>query len=244
VIGDVSVVVNDDFAPLLAVIVPEDPTADVQINFQVPLSANASLSSLYNYNYFGGGPVFAGFISVGGAVQSISVGRQWGGFFAQSNGVGVAFHASDSSLVTTENPARPGEAVVAYANDFFMTWPPPPIALPAPSGVPFQPDYAPVKRFGNLFLQAYPTLRQCPPAIPGGPCEGSVATTPAVKIDSMTLAPGLVGVEEIQFEVPQNQKPGNWALFFNDGSCPDGSGLNCGAMAGASSPYVMLPVGQ
>jgi len=60
----------------------------------------------------------------------------------------------------------------------------------------------------------------------------------------MGLAAGLVGVEEINFTIPSNQQSGNWALFFNRGSCPDGSGIpgDCGASLGLSSPYVMLPV--
>jgi hypothetical protein len=60
----------------------------------------------------------------------------------------------------------------------------------------------------------------------------------------MGLAAGSVGVEEINFVVPSNQRSGNFALFFNIGSCPDGSGIpgNCGATLGLSSPYVLLPV--
>jgi len=57
-LGGVTAVVDNDYAPLLAVIVPSDPSANVQVNFQVPLSANASL--LYAYfnllKYFGVGP--------------------------------------------------------------------------------------------------------------------------------------------------------------------------------------------
>ena len=121
--------VNDDYAPLLAVVVPTDPTASVQINCQVPLSANAS-----HYYIDLSGPVYVGYLSVGSAVQSLGdvpggVPEQWGGFFAQANGFAAALHVSDSSLVTAQNPARPGESIIAYADDFFMTWPPPPIEV-------------------------------------------------------------------------------------------------------------------
>ena len=61
---------------------------------------------------------------------------------------------------------------------------------------------------------------------------------------NMGLAAATVGVEEINFVIPSNQPSGNWALFFNSGSCPDGSGIpgDCGATEGNSSPYVLLPV--
>src|ERR1700693_2481881 len=42
-LGGVTVMVDNDYAPLLSVFVPSDQTANVQVNFQVPLSANASL---------------------------------------------------------------------------------------------------------------------------------------------------------------------------------------------------------
>jgi len=242
-LGGVSVAINDDYAALLAVIVPADLSANIQINFQVPLSANASES----YNYFdSGGPVYAGYIAVGGAVQSVGgVAPQWGGFFAQANGFAVALHADDSSLVTQQSPARPGESIIVFGDDFFMTWPPPPIGLPAPQGIAFQVDYTWVHHPSNLYLQTYPTpITTCAPG--PGPCAGSVTNTPALKITSMGLLAGSIGVEQIEFVVPLNQQPGNWALFFNLGSCPDGSGIpgTCGATTGISSPYVLLPVGQ
>lgn len=67
---------------------------------------------------------------------------------------------------------------------------------------------------------------------------------PAVPIDAELLAPGMIGVEEIIFHVPANQQPGNWPLFFNTGSCPDGRGSPCaGSPPGSnSSPYAMLQV--
>lgn len=243
-LGGVTVSVNDDYAPLLAVVVPSDPTANVQVNFQVPLSSNASL--MYNY-FVGDGPVYAGYVSINNAVQAGAgtVTGQWGGFFAQANGVAAAVHASDMSLVTAQNPARPGESIIAYADDFFMTWPPPPIGIAAPQGVTFQLDYPFVRPLGNLYLQNYPVPTSCPPPIGGAPDCYSATNTPALTINSMGLAPGLIGVEEISFVVPATQQAGNsWALFFNRGSCPDGSGIpgSCGASAGISSPYVLLPV--
>jgi uncharacterized protein (TIGR03437 family) len=54
------------------------------------------------------------------------------------------------------------------------------------------------------------------------------------------LAPNQIGVQQIDFIVPANQQPGDWALFFNVGSCPDRGGP-C-ANQGSSSAYVKLPV--
>jgi len=250
-LGGITVSVNNDFAPLLAVIVPTDRTANVQVNFQVPLSANASL--LYPYlnlnQQFGVGPVYPGYLSISDGVNHAASSTtlttsqlpEWGGFFSGAKSEAVAVHASNSSLVTVQNPAHPGESIVAYADAFFITWPPPPIAIPVLSQVNFEPDYSLTASPGHLYLQEYPrsTCAPNPGLCPG---TGSVTNTPALKINSMGLAAGSVGVEEISFVVPSNQPSGNWALFFNRGSCPDGSGIpgTCGATVGSSSPYVML----
>ena len=144
--------VDNDYAPLLAVIVPSDASAYVQVNFQVPLSANASL--LYPYfnllKNFGVGPAYVGYLSVTDGVNhavpittlTTSQPGEWGGFFSGGNGYAAAVHASDSSPVTPQNPAHPGESIIAYADGFFMTWPRPPIGIPAPPQVTFQPDYS------------------------------------------------------------------------------------------------------
>lgn len=239
-LGGVTVTLNDDYAPLLAVVVPSDPSANVQVNFQVPLSANASLP----YNYFGFGFVYNGYLSVNNAVQSPEEGLpEWGGFFSGANGYAIALHASDLTLVTLQSPAHPGESIIAYADDFFMTWPPPPTAVPPSQQVTYGIDYPFVRSLGNLYLQTYPTpITTCAPS--PGPCSGSATNTQALTINSVGLASQMVGVEVINFVVPLTQQPGNWALFFNRGSCPDGSGIpgTCGATSGGSSPYVLLPV--
>jgi hypothetical protein len=69
----------------------------------------------------------------------------------------------------------------------------------------------------------------------------SWTNTPALEIKFAGLAPGRIGVELITFVVPADKQPGDWALFFNLGSCPDGRGAAC-LPFGQSSPYVKLPV--
>lgn len=241
-LGGVTVSVNDDFAPLLAVVVPSNASADVQINFQVPLSANTSLL----YEYFGLGPSYGGYIGVSDGVhKAVQNGTghlsQWGGFFSAPNGYAIALHASDSSLVTLQNPAHPGESIVVYADGFFMTWPPPLISAPAPPQVSFQPDYSLEASPGYLYLQTYPNPpSSCAPN--PGPCAGSLPSTPALTINSMGLLAGSVGVEEINFVVPLNQQSGNWALFFNRCTSTGASPGSCGGVSGDSSPYVLLLV--
>ena len=176
----------------------------------------------------------------------------FGGFFSDTNGYALAFHGSDSNPVTQQNPAHPGESIIALADDFFATWPPAPIAIPAPPENIFQPLEIARQdpRPSYLYLQAYPAvLGVCP----GPSCltrNGSVTNTAALQIALEGLAPGAVGVEIIRFVVPPNQQPGNWPLFSNEGSNPDGSGVpgTCRSLPpGAcplaySSPYVLLPV--
>jgi hypothetical protein len=90
-----------------------------------------------------------------------------------------------------------------------------------------------------LYLQAYPTPN-CNP-VSGEGCQ-SFTSTPPVHTTFEGLAPGQVGVEQINFVVPANQQPGNWALFFNIGSCTQAPFAPGGCGNGSSSPYVMLPV--
>ncbi len=241
-LGGVTVVVDNDYAALLAVIVPSDPAGYVQVNFQVPLSMNASLlAQTFGATYAGSFLVSDG---VNSAVPANSFSTDglgpWGGFFADANGYAAAVHASDSSPVTMQNPAHAGESIIAYADGFFLTWPRPPIGIAAPAEVNFMPDYSLAASPGSLYLQTYPTyFSNCAPA--PGPCtmSGSFADTPALSINSMSLAAGMIGVEAINFVVPANQAPGNWALFFNT----IGPGTAFGAYEnGESSPYVMLPV--
>jgi uncharacterized protein (TIGR03437 family) len=228
-LGGLSVTINTGMAPMLAVVI--DSSGNAQVNFQVPLEATGQYAP--SIEACGAGAPAASF--------------DYGGFFADANGYAIAQHASDYSLVTPQNPAHPGEAIVAYADDFFPVWPPPPIGFPVPEGLLFQVLPAAVASSNYfvggpstyLYLQTYPQ----PFCMIGTGCDQSFTNTPALQVTFEGLAPGMVGVEQINFVVPANQQPGNWALFFNEGSCPDGKGgpESCGVF-GSSSPYVILPV--
>jgi uncharacterized protein (TIGR03437 family) len=231
------VVVNGAKAPILAVIIPADPAANTQINIQVPLERDASF-----------GAQVGGTLSVAGAELS-PLPPDLGGFFADASGYAVALHASDRSRVTLQNPAHAGEQIIAYANGFFPVWPPPPIAIP----VPQQPNFSipsdlarnqATSNFTYLYLQKYPPNVTCAP-VPACGQQYTYTNTPALQINAERLAPNTIGVEEVWFTVPSNQAAGDWAFFFNRGSCPDGSGQSSCAGPGRvsfSSPYATLPV--
>ena len=227
--------VNNGAARLLAVAVPSDLSQPVQINFQVPMERNAS------------GP-YAGFLTVSSPkytalLTGLPALRPGGAFFSDANGFAAALHATDSSPVTPDNPAHPNEPIIAYANDFFQTWPPPPIGIPTPAGIQFRPGPSNGSYADYLYLQAYfRGITICPPPYTPGTCPPLQGSGKPIQLTFLGLAPGKVGVEEVDFVVPANQQPGNWPLFFNAGQCADIT--LCGEAGGLSSPYVLLPVGN
>ena len=234
-LGGFQVIINNAYAPILAVVITASGgSMNAQVNFQVPIERNAAISTLRGS--------YPGYLLACGPGSSTDLPpqSQWGGFFGDATGYAIAQHASDYSPVTVQNPAHAGETIIAYADDFFPVWPSPPVGLPTPQEPLFQilPSHDALTRGGSpdyLYLQTYPQLD-----IQGR----SYASTPALQTTFQGLAPGLVGVEQINFVVPANQQPGDWALFYNTGSCPDGgagSASRCGVF-GSSSPYVKLPV--
>jgi len=241
VMDGIAIQVNGALAPILSVYIPASgQTAPAQINFQVPIERNATYDPI-NTDKGTLQVLFAGsnkgYLALGLAATLTPLPDPGvGGFFADANGYAIAQHASDYSQVTAQNPAHAGETLIVYADDFYNVWPPPAVGFATPlqplfqySGTLF--DGARDLQPGYLFLQAYPT--------PNG--KGySYANTPSVKVAFQGLAPGLIGVEQINFVVPANQAPGDWALFFDNGNCQDGT--VCGTGGGYASPYAKVPV--
>lgn len=222
------VVVNSAYAPILAVVVTvSNGISNAQINFQVPMERNASWAGNY-----------AGFLTACGAlpVQPLPS-RPSGGFFAGANAYAIAQHASDYSLVTPQNPAHPGEAIVAYANDLVSVWPPPTIGIPTPIRPLFQETDGLVSS-GCLYLQSYPSPVNLGPGMPGPVYPPS---TLPLQTTFMGMAPGMIGVQQINFVVPANQQAGTFSLFFDDGCPPGYVAQNCAAYPGAG-PSVLFPV--
>jgi uncharacterized protein (TIGR03437 family) len=239
-LAGVQVRVNAASAPILGVYIPgPGQSALAQINFQVPIERNTTLLSPSGND--NGTLVVSAESSVDGTLTGFSATSDQGsgGFFADSNGYAIAQHASDGSLVTLQNPARAGETIIAYGDDFFSVWPPPPMAVPAPQQPLSLLNVEISKGFGLtlLYLQDYPVYTTCPT---GFSC-GSQATTPPLLILFRGLAPGMTGVEQINFVVPASQAPGDWALFFNAASCGVAQG-GCSQFGAESSPYATLPV--
>ena len=230
-LGGVSISIYNGlaYAPILAVSIPDSGSSDyAQINFQVPIERNVPS----NTNDLARSLIVAFTGAKGGAVIEVDGALlpppPFGAFFADAKNYVIAQHGSDYSPVTPSNPAHAGETIIAYADDFFSVWPGPPVGVPAPlqppivAGRPFNSDKQP----GQLFLQYYPPYTPPDPITHLG--GGYFATTPPLTTTFLGLAPGQVGVEQVNFIVPTNQQPGDWALFFNSGS--------------ASSPSVLLPV--
>jgi len=252
VLGGLQVIINNAPSPILAVVISSSgQSASAQINLQVPIERSTSL--LANQpatppNFYPGSlevQVLSGLSVVGGAsVADFPAPPSWGGFFADANGYAIAQHSSDYSLVTPQNPAHAGESIVAYADDFFPVWPSPPTGVLAPQEtlyrilppyLVYSPNFLVELSSTYLYLQAYP---QPDCSVFFGTSCYSFTNTPPVQV----TFEGQIGVEQINFVVPANQQPGNWALFFNVGSCTQAP-FTAGACGnGASSPYVLLPV--
>lgn len=151
-----------------------------------------------------------------------------GGFFADANGNAVGQHASDYRPVTTQNPAHPGETIIVYADDFFAVWPPPPLGIATPT--------KPVYEY-NAQLAASNNDYCCDLYLEKYPGSGGAPGNPPLTVSFLGLAPGMTGVEQINFVVPTNQPPGNWALFFSVNE-----GCQSFLCQNATSSYAMLPV--
>ena len=253
-LGGLAVIVNGAPSPILSVIIPvAGSTAYAQVNFQVPMERNAVTQGALGCPNCSGPTA----VDVNGATFTIpAVARGWGGFFSDANGYAMARHGNDNTLVSVLNPAHAGETIIVYADDFFDVWPPPPIGFPVPTQPPFTfnpalytgvlsfavvPNFTKVTDITGLYLQDYPGPGYGgPPPLPGP--VGSFTSTTALRVIYEGLAAGMVGVEEIHFVVPDNQVPGDWALFFNNGSCTNGKGPCITSGVGVSSAYVKLPV--
>ena len=102
-------------------------------------------------------------------------------FFIDAKGYAVARHASDYSLVTAQNPAHPGEYVIVYGINLG------PVSNTPASGAPSPFD---------------PLARPLP--FPGD-CrrsDGIFVGAISVPLSFVGLAPGSLGVYQINFQVP------------------------------------------
>ncbi len=229
--------VNNAPAPILFVYIPAPgQTGPAQINFQVPLERNGT------YNYPLSSPAapdnFAISIPKLGLTFTGPYGNDPGtvGIFADAGGYAIAFDTSDNSVINAQSPAHPGDTVTLYVDDLFRSWPPPPIATPVPQQPSFPQDTDfPVLVTVSLFLG------NLPDPCCTGPYSYYVGDT-KLQIASPQLAPGLVGVEQVNFTVPADQPPGDYALFFYDDTCNPNYIFGCPGAPRPVKQYVKLPV--
>lgn len=120
----------------------------------------------------------------------------WGRFFSDSAGYVIAQHAADFALVTAGNPARPGEWIVAYGTNFGEVFNPPPDGAPTPLDRLF-----PAGLGGPVPWQFIVRLRQN---------SGEVTLTS----NFIGLAPGLVGVYQLNLKMPDDLQPGDVQFYM------------------------------
>jgi uncharacterized protein (TIGR03437 family) len=187
-----------------------------QINLQVPLEAQFNTLDV---------PLI---LQQGNRSVSVRLPlRSWspGEFFTDQRYYALLQHA-DFSLVTREHPARPGETLIAYLTGLPLTSPPVPTGQPAPFD---------------------------PPARVASFRRDDSAEEISLLIDSQSvvpsfvgLAPGLVGVNQINFTVPANIPAGDRRLVLVRSSCRASATASCASGGGAwvrsNSAGALMPV--
>jgi uncharacterized protein (TIGR03437 family) len=112
------------------------------------------------------------------------VGANWSVWFVDAAGHAIVQHASDYSLVTPQNPAQVGEYLVAYGINLGPVTNTPESGAVAPTNPPSVLNPA---GLGVGVCGAYDTIM-----------VGAAAAIPTYD----GLAPGLVGVYQLNFQVP------------------------------------------
>jgi uncharacterized protein (TIGR03437 family) len=167
-------------APILAV---ADFGSYQQINFQVPWETSTGPSLVISQD-------------ASSARMDNVLPSPFGGFFMDAARYAVVQHAVDFQLVTPDNPARPGEWVVAYASNLG------PVTSPQLTGVPAAAD----------------PLARIAPGSPG-PWQFTVWLSQpsgfvSAESNFMGLTPGSVGLYQVNFKLPDHLAPGDHEFYF------------------------------
>lgn len=170
-LAGVSVLVNSTPAPLVSI---SDFGGYQQINFQTPAdTANYGLTVV--------------FVQQNGrtaAVAGLSLNLAPPGLFTLDGIHAIAQHASDFSLVTASNPARPGEIVTIYVSGLGPKSPAVPLGVPAP--------LSPVSTSVDT-----PTV---------------LIQQQTARVLFAGAAPGMLGVDQINLQIPAGIAPGDLDL--------------------------------
>ncbi len=189
-LAGVRVTIGETRAPLFAVV---ELGGYQQINLQVPWEAAGATNIDIQQGGERGGVVLPNVLAPGD-------------FFRLADGSGAFQHSADYALVSARNPARAGEVVVGYLTGL-LTRPVPsiPTGQPSPVGQPGWENTVLKPAFG----------------VPRPVWEIAVGASPQISIAPLFLglAPGLVGVYQVNFTVPEGLAAGNQPVRLIENTC-------------------------
>ncbi|MCC6585886.1 MAG: hypothetical protein IT168_04130 [Bryobacterales bacterium] len=226
-LAGVTVTIGGVAAPLFAV---ADLGPYQQINLQVPIDVPASQATE-------GAQIVISQNGAQGSTKAKNVPGSPGDFFRIANTqFGVFQHASDYSLVTPDNPARAGEYIIGWATGLPRAVPPVPLGQPAPD-LPL--SYVPQLDIGTAIDQIGLSIDHS--ILLMNKVLSSNNTTGQLPIPFMGLAPGLVGVYQINFMFPEGVRTGNIPILLVRKICV-GPIPGCRFPTFNSSEPVLIPV--
>lgn len=204
-----------------------------QINIQVPQEAAIELPSAWPA---GDNEAWVDVVVEQGARRAsvrVAMRKAAGDFFELGDGFAILQHASDYSLVTRDNPARPEEDLIAYLTGMLGTFPEVPTGMPSPSDPP-----ATVPSRGISFSEHGIDLRL------------SVNSVTALSYGFIGLTPGLVGVYQINFKLREQELLFLYhplTLFETElrlirTYCPTGGGCHPTTVPRFYSKWVRIPI--
>ncbi len=151
--------------------------------------------------------------------------------------IAVAQHNSDYQLVTLDHPARPGEWIAAYASNLGPVQNTPPTGSAAPLS-PLSP-LAPAPPVQSAGIPSYSLV------VPRANQQVDYFTEPA-ESNYIGLAPGIVGVYQINFRVPDTSASGVASIYVRQNvDCGFFFLQGCGrSLVSRVSAGAKLPIGQ
>ncbi|MCZ2151704.1 MAG: hypothetical protein LC126_28510 [Bryobacterales bacterium] len=183
-LGGVRVTIGGAPAPILAVAPVEGYH---QINVQVPLEArfDADFVMAVRVQF----KDFDGVARITRLRNTPGDFFRWPGNYREGTGyLGIFQHVKDYSLVTSENPARPGETVIAYLTGMPGTTPPVPTGESAPFSPLAEVPHQDIRKISwDIYTVEYGATEMNP-----------LEVAPLF----MGLVPGLAGIYQINFTVP------------------------------------------
>lgn len=151
--------------------------------------------------------------------------------FSRDGPDGVFQHAADYSLVTPENPARPGEELIGYATGLVGSLP----RVPTGEAAPFSPLAIVLEQMtAPGFNEDYYRLRLTDN--PNRPTQ-----TLEIRPAFLGMAPGLAGVYQVNFRVPESWPGGStWVRLYRHYCRPTLSGLCRPSDAGGTTSNLQM----